>query len=406
MLACWGSSLRPLALAALVAASLAAVSTEAGATRTSTTTTTVTDDSGRVVERVRITSSGVAITSRGRHGDSSVVDTIGRGPIVLDEGTGMVRFLSDVEVRHGDHVDGDVVAIFGNVHVAGQVTGAAVAVFGSVVIDTSGTVGGDAVAVLGGQRSAGQVSGDEVAVLGSLELKRGASVGGDAVAVGGHVQDAEGSRIAGQSVSVSMLPLTLGLPALPVVLGMILVGWMITVFFGWLFGTLFPAPLARVAMTSSRHTFLSIVVAGLSIFLWPMIAILLMATIIGLPIGIMLVLVHPVVVYAGQIAATYVLGCKLLRRRPGEGSALPPIVAGSLLIAFFFTAAAVCFSFGGIGAALALFFGLVGVLVLTGLTIIGTGAFILSRAGTRMRGEPQGGAPAATADAAAGTATA
>ena len=239
-------------------------------------------------------------------------------------------------------------------------------------------------------------------MLGSLELKRGASVGGDAVAVGGRVVDAEGSHIGGQSVSVSMLPLTLGLPALPVVIAMILIGWMITVFFGWLFATLFPTRLASVAVTSSRHTFLSIVIAGLSIILWPIVAILLMATIIGLPIGILLVLVHPVVVYAGQIAATYVLGCKLLRRRPGEGSALAPIVAGSLLIAFFFAAAAVSFTFGGIGAAFALFFGLVGVLVLTGLTMIGTGAFILSRAGSRVRGDSPGGSAAVSSEPVAG----
>ena len=57
-------------------------------------------------------------------------------------------------------------------------------------------------------------------------------------------------------------------------------------------------------------------------------------------------------VYAGQIAATYVLGCKLLRRRLGAGSALAPVVAGSLLIALFFVAAAVCFTFGGLGGAM------------------------------------------------------
>ncbi len=395
---CWGCSPRSVVLAALAAALLAAGSSEARARSHAT----VTDDSGRVVERVRITSSGVQITTRGGKGVNVVTDTIGHGSIVVEEGTGMVRFLSDAEVRHGDHVDGDVVAIFGNVHVAGQVTGDAVAVFGSVTIDTSAAVGGDAIAVLGGQHSSGQVSGSEVAVLGSVELRRGASVGGDAVAVGGHVVDADSSRIAGQSVSVSLLPLTLGLSALPVVIAMILLGWVITIFFGWLFAMLFPARLARVAVTSSRHTFLSIVIAGLSILLWPMIAILLMATIIGLPIGILLVLVHPLVVYAGQIAATYVLGCKLLRRRLGEGSALAPIVAGSLLIALFFAAAAVCFTFGGLGAALALFLGLVGLLVLTGLTMIGTGAFILSRAGSRPRGEAPDASPSAPAEAVAG----
>ena len=396
---CWGSSMRALALAALAAASLAAAGTEAAAR----THVTVTDDSGRVVERVRISSKGVEVTTRGGSSVRVDGDTLGHGPIVVDEGTGMVRFLSDAEVRGGDHVDGDVVAIFGNVHVAGHVSGAAVAVFGRVTVDTSGTVGGDAVSVLGGQKSAGEVSGDEVAVFGSLQLARGASVGGDAVAVGGHVLDADGTHIAGQSVSVSLLPLTMGLPGLPVVLAMIALGWLITVFFGWLFGMLFPARLTRVAVTSSRHTFLSIVIACLSILLWPVTAILLMATIVGLPIGILLILVHPLVVYAGQIAASYVLGCKLLRRRLGEGPTLAPIAAGSLLIALFFAAAAICVTLGGLGAAIALFLGLVGLLVLLGLTTIGTGAFILSRAGSRGRDErPEPGVIATAAGPTAG----
>jgi hypothetical protein len=62
----------------------------------------------------------------------------------------------------------------------------------------------------------------------------------------------------------------------------------------------------------------------------------------------------------------------------------------------------VCFTFGGLGAALALFFGLVGLLVLTGLTTIGTGALILSRAGSRARGEAKEASSPAPSEAAAG----
>ena len=73
--------------------------------------------------------------------------------------------------RPGERVDGDVVAIFGNVHVAGTVTGSAVAIFGRVELEPGAIVGGDAVAVIGSQRCAGQVTGTEVAVLGSLDLR-------------------------------------------------------------------------------------------------------------------------------------------------------------------------------------------------------------------------------------------
>jgi hypothetical protein len=313
-------------------------------------------------------------------------DTLGHGAIVVDDDSGgMVRFLADARVRPGEHFDGDVVAIFGNVTIEGDVTGSAVAVFGHVVVAPKAGVDGDAVAVLGSSHVGGHVGGAAVAVLGSLGLEPGASVGGDAVAVGGRVQDASLAHIGGESVSVGLLPLTFGLPALPAVLMAIVLCWLTSIFFGWLFALLFPMRLARVGVTASRRTFLSIVFAVLSLLLWPVAACLIMATIIGLPIGLMLFVVYPILVYAGQLGATYVLGCKLLRRRLGEGSTFGPIVAGSGLIAALLAVAAISYSFGGAGGAVALFFGLVAALVLLGLTTIGTGAFLLSRAGTLPR---------------------
>jgi hypothetical protein len=339
----------------------------------------------------------------GARADSAAEDTLGSGPILVhdDEG-GMVRFLSDARVPKGTHFDGDVVAIFGDVRIDGEITGSAVAVFGHVDIAPGAAVHGDAVAVLGGEHSGGQVSGSSVAVLGSLKLDPGASVGGDAVAVGGRVDHPGGVRVGGESVSVGLLPLTFGLPGLPSVLAAIVLGWLVSVFFGWVFAFMFPARLARVAVTSSRRTFFSMVLAALSLLLWPVVSILVMATIIGLPLGIFLWIVYPVVVYAGQLAATYVLGCKLMRRRLGEGPAIGPITAGSGLIALLFAAAAVSYSLGGVGAALALFFGLVGALVLLGLTTIGTGAFLLSRAGSLPREFEPGAAGVSAAQASSG----
>ena len=360
----------------------------------------VLDDSGRA-RHLHLTGGGLRI-ERGTARADSGVDSLGTGALVIDEGSGMVRFLSDAHVKEGEHVDGDVVAIFGSVRVDGSVTGSAVAIFGNVDVGPRGSVGDAAVAVCGSQHNAGQVTGAEVAVLGSLELGGAATCGDDAVAVGGRVSSAPGAHIAGESVSLSLFPLTLGLPALPTVIALILIGWLVTVFFGWVFAALFPERLTNVAVTSSRRTFLSIVIAALSLFLWPMGSFLLMATIIGLPVGILMLLAYPVLVYAGQIAATYVLGCKLMRRRLGEGPAIGPIAAGSALIAVVFVIAAVSFAFSGVGGALALFFGLAGLLVLMGLTTIGTGAFLLSRGGS---GPREGRAPspvAASAPAAAG----
>ena len=110
---------------------------------------------------------------------------------------------------------------------------------------------------------------------------------------------------------------------------------------------------------------------------------LLMVTVIGIPIAVFLPFAYIAVLYAGQIAATYVLGCKLTRRRLGQGGVTAPLLSGSLLVASIFGFGAILWDTPGIVRTAALFFMLVGVLLMIGLSTIGTGAFILSRAGTR-----------------------
>lgn len=325
------------------------------------------------------------IAVRGVNLADTTADSLGSGPIVVDDAGAVVRFLSDIEVRPGDHIDGDVVAIFGRVHVAGSVTGSTVSVFGGQRIEPGARIGGSAVSVLGGERCGGTVEGDAVAVLGMLDLAPGATVGGDAVSVGGHVRNAEGATIRGSDVSVPLFPLTLGLPLLPAVLALIALGWGLTVVLGWLMGALFAGRLARVAAMSSRRTFVSLVLGTFSMVGWPTLATLVMATIVGLPVGLLMWLAFPLLVFAGKLSGTYVLGCKLLRRRLGEGGALGPMAAGAGLVAACLAVAAVCFSSGGATAAVGFFFGCVALLVTAGLTLIGTGAILLSRGGSAER---------------------
>src|SRR5262249_56793860 len=68
---------------------------------------------------------------------------------------------------------------------------------------------------------------------------------------------------------------------------------------------------------------------------------LLLITVIGIPIALLLPLLFVLMAWAGQIASTYVLGSRLLRRRLGQGGAMKPILAGALFVALFFTAGAV-----------------------------------------------------------------
>jgi len=313
---------------------------------------TVKTDDGRQRE-VRIDSHGIVVTAADSTDDSSAITIRGdfdAGPIVVrSDGSGIVRLFSDAEVGPGERVTGDVVAVFGSVRVEGEVTGSA------------------------------------VAVLGSLDLRPGAFVRGDAVAVGGGLREDPGARVTGQTVQVGFLPLTLGLPGLPVVLSCIVFAWLISLFFGWLMGVMFPDRLARVAVTSSRRTAASFALGLVSGPLMLVTMLLLMVTVVGIPIAVMLPLAHLAITYLGQIAATYVLGCKLTRRRLGEGSITAPLAAGSLLVASILGFGAILWATPGVVRTAALFFVMVGGLLLVGLSCIGTGAFLLSRAGSRPR---------------------
>ena len=277
-----------------------------------------------------------------------------------NNGSGIVRLFSDAIVRPGERVDGDVVAVFGSVRVEGEVDGAAVAVFGS------------------------------------LDLGHEAVVHGDAVAVGGTLRQSEGSKVSGQSVMVGFLPLTLGLPGLPMVLATILLAWLVSMFFGWIAAALFPDRLARVAITSSRRTAASLLLGIASGPLMIMTTLLLVITVVGIPLALLLPLVYCGVLYTGNLAATYVLGCKLTRRRLGSPGVTAPLMAGSLLVASIFGFGTILWETPGVVRTVALFFLLVGVLLVIGLSSIGAGAFLLSRAGARphnIDGAPAGSAP-------------
>lgn len=348
-------------------------------------------DTGRVIKRITIDESGVrvergesvledapAVKRHGLHGtveingtrrsinipgvdigDSSHHDIRIMGPVVLvdGEGEGMVRVFSDAEVKPGERVEGDVVAVFGSVTVRGQVAGNVVAVFGSVKLDP------------------------------------GASVDGDAVAVGGGVRQPQGASISGQSVSLGFLPDAWGLPALPVLLAMIAIGWLITLFFAWILNMLFPERLMRAAVTSSRRTGLSLLLGIASLPLTIIAMALLLVTVIGIPVALLLPIFYHFLTWAGQVAATYVLGCKILRRSPGSGGAMAPIATGAAFIAAFFVAGALFATGTGVIRTTALFFDLLGALMVFGLSVIGTGAFLLSRFGSGPRkivSEPAG----------------
>lgn len=267
---------------------------------------------------------------------------------VDDEGTGIVRLWSDAYVPAGDTVDGDVVAVFGSVTVEGA------------------------------------VSRDVVAVFGSVHLRPGAQVEGDVVSIGGVLDQADSTMIRGESVQLGFSPFTWGLPGLSVLLFAIAAGWMVSMFMGWIFTLLFPTVMLRVATVVERRPAASFLLGMLSVPMFFVTLVLLCITVIGIPLGILLPVLYMAVGYAGQLAATAVLGARLSRRSLASGI-MTPLLVGTLFVAAVLAIGAALMTGGALSRPASLLLTISGVLLLTGLGTLGTGAFLLSRFGTRPR---------------------
>jgi hypothetical protein len=342
-------------------------------------------DTGRVVRHVRIGPAGIqiersgpgdstgrreargargpeAVLKVGRHGltvetresgegESVVVGEGGSGSgtsIILNTGdAGLVRLFADAHVPAGRTIPGDVVAVFGSVDVGGT------------------------------------VEGDVVAVFGSVRLRPGANVEGDAIAIGGVLDQPSGAHVSGQSVAVGILSPGWGVPTLATLLMVVFLGWLATLILGWLLALLFPERMLQIGNTASRHSAGSFFLGLLSAPLFVIALVLLFITVVGIPFALLLPFVYLLAIWAGQIAGSYVLGCKLMRRRPGEGGLMGPVLVGTFLVALCFVLGAVLAVPEGLPRTFSLFFTLLGLLLLAGLSIIGTGALILSRAGSR-----------------------
>ena len=272
----------------------------------------------------------------------------GNGFDIHDSGTGIVRIWSDAYVPAGEVVDGEVVAVFGSVTVEGTVTR------------------------------------EVVAVMGSVHLSPGARVDGDVVSIGGTIEQAPGATIKGESVQLGFLPFTFGFPARSVILFAIVTGWLVSMFTGWIFALLFPAGMLRVATVVARRPAASFFLGMLSLPGFFVALILLCITVVGIPLAVLLPMIYMLIGYAGQLAATAVLGARVTRRSLGEGL-MVPLLVGTVFVAAVLGVGAMMLVGGGAGQPISLFLLVSGGLLILGLGALGTGAFLLSRFGTRPR---------------------
>lgn len=92
-----------------------------------------------------------------------------------------VAIFNGIEIPEGITVNGDAVAIFGDITVNGDLAGDAVAIFGNVSV--TGTADRDVVAIFGkiSVKDNGRISGDTIGILGGVEKSPNASIRGEIV---------------------------------------------------------------------------------------------------------------------------------------------------------------------------------------------------------------------------------
>jgi hypothetical protein len=194
--------------------------------------------------------------------------------------------------RH--HRSDDQITIFSNNRVEADqaVAGDAIALIGNSRVD--GSVAGEAVAIFGDNTINGLVRGNAVAVMGDLTLGPNARVGGDAICIGGHFQRQPGSRVGGDVVVRGIMSgIHLNSPLRRMWLSGPRLGWVWLANFSMLavyalLAFLFPRAILTCGNMLVERPVQSLLASFLTLLVLPLLFLLLLVTLIGVPVAIFL----------------------------------------------------------------------------------------------------------------------
>jgi len=251
--------------------------------------------------------------------------------------TGRVLIVAGGDVEVAADEQADAVLVFGgNARIAGTVNSL-------LVVDGTATIKGatlEAIAIVQGRA---ELSGDTT-ILGDIMQVGSVVSRGEGVEIGGTIKDMAGDVAAfGVFVGAAMLVLWIGIGVATLLVGLLIAG--------------LAAKQVRAATTLiSREPGRTALVGLLSIVVPPVLAMLAMATLIGIPTGVgLLVVIWPAVAFIGYVVAAIWLGEWLLNRRSNATAADRPYGAATigLLVAFvigFVPLATAILSIFGLGA--------------------------------------------------------
>jgi hypothetical protein len=292
----------------------------------------------------------------------------------------------------------------------------------NIVVEEYEEVDGEVIAVGGDVTVKGTVTGNVIAVGGDVFVKSTGVIEGDAVSLGGKVEREGGAIIRGERVGVDffpdrVVPRVLGLPPTTVIRfppffggfsGLALFARIVKIilflFIGIVVISIVPKNVTKVKDKISQDFLKSALVGFVAEILILPVFILLIVTIIGIPVALLVeplfILVALILGYAG---ASYFIGEKLR-----EGTSLKPetpimtLVIGILALESVLLLARVVGIFGNFLFAFSWILTFVGWIVWYVAITVGFGASILTRLGTRPKGAELAEIPTKPSDSTAG----
>lgn len=204
-------------------------------------------------------------------------------------------------------------------------------------LDLQGTVGGDVNGTVGSMTIAGNIDGDVNLDVQSLDVAPQAEVDGSLEYVSRQEADiAPGADVAGEidHTQITSWGTGEGLRA-QVFSPLVRTLWLLAA--GAIMIALAPR-LAAIVSGNVRHPWIPAIVGVLSLVVLPVLAILLMVSIIGIPVGLILLTLFFIALYLSQVIVGQRLGTLILPRRWNDGSRgflLLAMTIGVILISAF-----------------------------------------------------------------------
>jgi cytoskeletal protein CcmA (bactofilin family) len=233
----------------------------------------------------------------------------------------LISVTGDIDVPRGVTIDGLVATVDGDVDVAGRVDDFVVVVEGDV--EVSGRVTRGVLVVHGNARISGRVGGDVVALSGKVVVTSDGSVGGDVVSR----RDPRIARgtVEGEVRRVDLRALFTGL-----IIGTLAYLWVAVTISMALLGLVFVGLLPRAAETAAsagKRVAASFGWGALIGIVGPFAAVLVLASILGVPLGFTMLSAINVLAPIGYVTASLIVG-RLFVKGPSNGARIGAFFAG------------------------------------------------------------------------------